>query len=121
MQLYWATTEDHSEDWFIVASSANEAARLHENMEGFDVGDATAEAVLDIPEDMFAEAGWPPDELLQALGATFVSNGDARVVDICGRRFCEGLLEATLRSLDDDIFEARGQGRVNDTTKDSTH
>ncbi|MCP4492690.1 MAG: hypothetical protein GY820_36085 [Gammaproteobacteria bacterium] len=121
MQLYWATTEDHDEDWFIVASSANEAARFHENMEGYNIGDAAAEAVVDIPEGMLAEAGWPPDELLLALGATFVSESDIRVVDICGRRFCEGMLEATLRSLDDDIFEARGQGRVNETTKDSKH
>ena len=28
MKLYWVTTEDHCEDWFILASSAKEAANL---------------------------------------------------------------------------------------------
>ena len=32
MKLYWVTTEDHDEDWFIVASSSDEAARCHENI-----------------------------------------------------------------------------------------
>ena len=118
MQLYWATTEDHCEDWFIVASSTTEAARLHERMEGYDTGDAMAEVVIDIPEGVFAEAGWPPEELLETLGAKFVLGGSARVVEIGGRKFCEGLLESTIRSLDDDVFESLGQGRVNETVKD---
>ena len=118
MQLYWATTEDHSEDWFIVASNAKEAARLHERMEGFDTGEAIAELVIDIPEGVFAEAGWPPEELLGALGATIIDSGSARVVEIAGRKFCEGLLESTIRSLDDDVFESLGRGRVNETVKD---
>ena len=50
MRLYWATTEDHSEDWFIVAGSAAEAAKFHEHLEGYDDGDAEAEWVLDIPD-----------------------------------------------------------------------
>ena len=35
MELYWVTTEDHGEDWFIVAISSKEAAKLHEDMEGY--------------------------------------------------------------------------------------
>ena len=121
MQLYWVTTEDHCEDWFIVASSAEEAAKAHERMEGYDVGDAMAEAVLDVPENISAEEGWPSKELLEALGATFINDGSTRVVEISGRKFCEGLLESTIRSLDDDVFESLGQGRVNETKKDSQH
>ena len=119
MKLYWATTEDHCEDWFIVASSAREAARLHERMEGFGTGEATAELVVDIPLDVAAEKGWPEEELLVALGATFVHGGSARVVEISGRKFSEGLLELTIRSLDDDVFESLGRGRVNETVKDA--
>lgn len=117
MQLYWATTEDHSEDWFIVASSVEEAAMLHEQMEGYDDGDATAELVLDIPEDITVEKGWPEEELLEALGGKFITRDASRVVEIAGRKYSEGLLEETLRSLDDDVFEAQGQGRVNETVK----
>lgn len=121
MKLYWVTTEDHCEDWFIVAGNAKEAAKLHERMEGYDTGDATAEAVLDISEEISAEKGWPPEELLEALGAKFIYEGSARVVEISGRKYCEGLLESTIRSLDDDVFESLGQGRVNETTKDLKH
>jgi hypothetical protein len=121
MQLYWATTEDHSEDWFIVANSEKEAAKLHELMEGYDDGDATAELVLNIPESIPVEAGWPEEALLETLGARFINRDSARVVEIGGRKFCEGLLESTIRSFDDDVFESQGQGRVNETVKGSEH
>ena len=121
MKLYWVTTEDHDEDWFVVATNAKEAASFHENMEGYDPGDATAEAILDIPEEIPAEIGWPSDEFLKTVGAIFICDGPTRVVEISGRKFCEGLLDATIRSLDDDIFEALGQERLNETPKTSTH
>jgi hypothetical protein len=55
MKLYWVTTEDHDEDWFIVASSPQEATQYYENMEGYDPGDAKAEEILDIPENVPVE------------------------------------------------------------------
>ncbi len=122
MHLYWATTEDHCEDWFIIANSENEAAKLHELMEGYNDGDATAELVLNTPESIPVEAGWPEEELLETLGARFIDRDLTRVIEIAGRKFCEGLLESTIRSLDDDVFESQGQGRVNETTaKGSEH
>lgn len=119
LQLYWVTTEDHCEDWFIIAAGENEAAELHENLEGYDAGDATAEWVLDIPEGISAEKGWPPEETLTALGGYFHATGDIRVVEIAGRRFSEGLLESVLRTLDDDNFESDGFGRLNATKKNN--
>ncbi len=121
MKLYWVTTEDHSEDWFVVATCAEEAAKFHEDEEGYNPGDATADAIVEIPESVPAEIGWPPDEVLLAVGAKFLGDSQSRVVEIDGRKFCEGLMEETLRSLDDDMFEALGQGRVNKTKKTSTH
>ena len=117
LKLYWATTEDHDEDWFIVASSAKGAARLHENLEGYESGYATAEFVMDIPESLAAEKGWPPEELLLGLGAKFVGDDPTRVVEIAGRKFCEGLLEGTILTLHDDRFENLGQGRPNQTKR----
>ena len=121
MNLYWATTEDHDEDWFIVASSSEEASKFHEEMEGYDPGDANAEEILNIPENVPAEAGWPSDELLLAVGAEFIINEQSRVVEIDGRKFCEGMLEATLNELNDDIFELLGDGRLNKTKKPPCH
>jgi hypothetical protein len=121
MELYWVTTVDHEEDWFIVATSSDEAAKLHENMEGYNPGDAIAEAILDIPKEISAEIGWPSEELLTALGAKFICESPSRVVEISGRKFCEGLLDSMIRSLDDDIFENSGQDRLNQTTKTTIH
>jgi hypothetical protein len=117
MKLYWASTEFHEEDWFIVADSAKEAAQIHEQWEGFEVGDAIAEHVLDIPDTVFAEKGWPSNELLKALGAKFIDDDLARVVEISGRIFCEGLMDSIIYSVVDEVFERQGRGRRNNTSK----
>ena len=119
MRLYWVETEDHCEDWFIVATSLEEAESLHEQYEGYLPGDAFAEEITAIPSGVSAKIGWPSEELLLAAGAEFIDRGPARVVQINGRRFCEGLLEETIRSLADDRFEAEGRGRVNGTERTS--
>ena len=51
----WVTTEDHEEDWFIIASNPEEAARYDEDAEGYDIGEAMGESVLEIPENMSVE------------------------------------------------------------------
>jgi len=56
---------------------------------------------------------------LLALGARFIENDQTRVVEIGGRTFCEGMLEATLNEINDDIFEEIGQKRLNKTKKPS--
>jgi hypothetical protein len=63
MKLFWVTTDDHDEDWFIVAPDAAAAARFHEDAEGYDEGDATAELVCTVPHDApDVETGWPSGE-----------------------------------------------------------
>lgn len=121
MKLYWVTTDDHDEDWFMIASSSKAAAKLHEDMEGYNHGEAAAEAILDIPEHLPAERGWPTEELLRSLGAQFLHDEQPRVVEIAGRTFCEGMLESRLNEIVDDAFEALGEGRLNKTKKPSFH
>jgi len=117
MNLYWVTTEDHDEDWFIVAPSSKEASRLHEKMEGYNPGEAIAKKVRNVPKKIPAEPGWPSDELLLALGARFIQNDQTRVVEIGRETFCEGLLAATINEITDDRFEELGQDRLNKTKK----
>ncbi|MBA3029107.1 MAG: hypothetical protein FP816_09905 [Desulfobacteraceae bacterium] len=117
MKLYWVSTEDHDEDWFMVASSSEEAARLHQDMEGYDPGEAIAEEIMDIPETLECEKGWPDKELLKALGAKYLHEGDARVVEIRGRTFSEGMLESYIREASDDEFETVGEERRNKTKR----
>ena len=121
MNLYWVTTEDHGEDWFVIASSSQEAASFHENVEGYDIGDATAELIMEIPADITTDTSWPSDDVLRSCGAEIVADEPARVVKIANRTFCEGLMESTIRTLDDDMFEAAGEGRPNKTSRESKH
>ena len=48
MILYWVTTEDHFEDWFVLAPSPEEATQYFENYEGYNEGDAEAEEIIGI-------------------------------------------------------------------------
>jgi hypothetical protein len=121
MNLYWVSTEDHAEDWFVIANTAEEAASFHVNVEGYDPGDATAERILEIPEGITTDVGWPSDEVLLSCGANIIADGLARVVEIEGRKFGEGLMESTIRTLDDDMFEEVGEGRPNKTERESEH
>jgi len=121
MKLYWVTTEDHAEDWFVLANSAEEAATFHEDAEGYAPRNATAELILEIPRWVTANAGWPSDDVLKACGAKFLSEAPTRLVEISDRKFSEGLLESTIRTLDDDMFETIGEGRPNETEKSTEH
>ena len=120
MNLYWVETADRAEDWFVVARSKRGAARWHEKSEGYDSGDAVATLVLRIPNELDAsETGWPSDGLLEACGAQFHRSETPRVVEIGGARFVEGYLEHEILQLDDEKWEALGQGRPNKTARRS--
>ncbi len=81
--LYWCTTPDGDEDWFVVAESAALARRFHEDAEGYDRGEASAERITSLPAELltasgwrdgpdgrtYTHAAWPSDDLLVACGA----------------------------------------------------
>ncbi len=115
MHLYWVTTEDHDEDWFVVANDPIEAATFHENAEGYDAGEAAAEWFTEIPEGIGADIDWQPDDVLLSCGPKFIREDTPRVVEIAGSKHSEGMLEYVLRELEDDMFEARRDGRPNKT------
>src|ERR1035437_1273804 len=46
VRLYWVTTADHVEDWFIFAESARQARAYHEHYEGYDKGDAHSRLIV---------------------------------------------------------------------------
>jgi len=115
MILWWVQTEDQDEDWFIVAPDGETAETFFVNAEGYEPGGAWADFVLWIPDGVEAETGWPSHELLEACGAKILREDTPRVVEIAGRRFCEGMLEHEICQLSDDVFEATGRGRPNKT------
>lgn len=117
MNLYWCETADHEEDWFMVASSAREACRLHEAAEGYGRGEVRATLVYRIPKRLTPHAGWPDHDLLRALGAVLLSETTPRVVQIGRTVYQEGGMDAVIDRLSDDQSEAAGQGRPNKTTR----
>lgn len=90
MNLFWVTTKDHDQDWFVAAESPTDAAAFFEQATGYDPGAATAELVLEIPAEAPTETGWPLDHLLLALGAEFIYESIPRLVQINGQRYFEG-------------------------------
>ena len=116
LNLYWVETDDHDEDWFVVAETEKKAATFHERSEGYGPGDALALFVVPVPERVGAEAGWPSLELLEACGATVLRHETPRVVEILGQRYCEGQLEHEILQRSDDAFEANGKARLNKTS-----
>jgi hypothetical protein len=117
MNLYWVKTANRAEDWFVVAPSARRAARWHERAEGYDAGDAIATLVLRIPKSLEVHEGWPSDDLLEACGGRIQRTETPRVVEIGGKRFVEGYLDAEVIQRSDDGFDALGQGRPNQTKR----
>lgn len=117
MKLYWVTTDDHHEDWFIIASSEKEACKLHEEFEGYDLGQASSQEVLSIPDNIPVEPGWPSEETLLSVGAIFIQEDEPRIVEIDGKQYAEGMLEAHIKELDDNVFELRGEKRLNNTKR----
>ena len=86
--LYWCTTPDGDEDWFVVATSAASAARFFENDEGYARGEAHARRVVALPPallvgpawrngpegEIIERADWPSDALLIACGGEIASS-----------------------------------------------
>lgn len=120
LSLYWCETEDHHEDWFVVARRDGDARRTFAREEGYDEDQVSAKPAFVLPEALQDEKhlGWPARDLLEACGANVVRWENPRVVELEGVRFVEGMLEHQILQVSDDIFELKGRGRPNKTNRD---
>lgn len=89
LMLWWCWTEDHHEDWFVVAGRGSRAAGFFESEEGHAEGDVHAEGLLVLPEECQDDkhVGWPSHELLLACGGKLIREETPRVVELEGRRY----------------------------------
>lgn len=122
VHLYWVTTPDHDEDWFIFAKNSRSAESLHVEYEGYSPGDATAQMILhdvDYNDHVPCHAHEPE---LERLGFEIVQTGDPflRQVKYQGRTFTEGSMQSDVMRAHDDAFEAAGKGRPNRTKRTET-
>lgn len=97
LKLYWCTTDEGEEDWFIISHTAREAELQHAANEGFDLEDPSADFVMVLPPELQAMGnevgGWPTMEMLVACGATVIREDSPRVVELAGRTFTEGMMD----------------------------
>lgn len=115
-KLYWIETDDHGEDWFVMARNAYAARRHFEAVEGYDRGDSRATEVLILGEE--GRTGWPTLEELVALGFEVLRAKTPRVLVYNGVRYAEGVMEYSLRVHDDNLLESMGKGRPNGTVRE---
>ena len=99
VKLYWCTTADHDEDWFIFAENARSAKRFHEYYEGYGAGDAQARLMVrDVRLNKFTN-GTPPchAQMRELFALGFEDAGsvpDRRKVRFEGKTYTEGILES---------------------------
>jgi hypothetical protein len=92
VNLYWVTTIDHDEDWFIFAKSSRTAEHYHVDYAGYEDDDADAKLIM----RGCAITGTVPrhSEIkdLAKFGFEVLRGGDhGRIVRLKGRTFVEGL------------------------------
>lgn len=96
MNLYWITTPDGNENWFVVAETKSLAQEFHEYAEGYGGNYAVAKLVCPISNELTKkhvkdeEADWPTHELLKDLGAKILTESNPRIVNINGLVYREG-------------------------------
>jgi hypothetical protein len=123
LQLYWVTTEDHAEDWFMVASNPDDAARCFEQNIGYEAGSATAEKLLDIPAEVDIRpadpewfegwADWPANESLVAIGEWYIDHDLDRIAEIAGKEYAVAAMDAFFSIIDSDpLDEPEGEGQT---------
>lgn len=75
LKLYWCETDDHDEDWFVIARNEQDAAEFFTDYEGYDEEDATPTLVCVLPaseQGRYNGASWPEDDTLIACGGEFL-------------------------------------------------
>lgn len=114
-KLYWIETDDHHEDWFVMARSAREARQYFEEVECYERGDSWSTLVMTLGDE--GKTWWPTLDELRSFGFEVLREKTPRVVVYQGVRYAEGGFEHSLRMHDDDLHEARGNGRPNGTER----
>lgn len=99
INLYWVTTADSDEDWFIFAVSARQARSYHENYEGYGKGDADSRLIVSNVTLKVLVGGKPPchaqmPDLLQLGFKDAGTEPNLRRVELNGEIFEEGMLES---------------------------
>ncbi|MDD5437645.1 MAG: hypothetical protein PHC70_00665 [Patescibacteria group bacterium] len=97
LHLYWCTTDDHAEAWFVVARTSRIAAKIFADYEGYLTKEIDAELVMDVPEKFQSSEEWyASHELIEGCGGTITESGSRRAVALNGHLFTEGPMQSII-------------------------
>src|ERR1019366_9439405 len=101
IKLYWVTTADHAQDWFIFAGSDLQARSYHEHYEGYGKGDASSRLIVSNVTLKEFMNGTPPchaqfQDLFQIGSKDAGAIPNRRRAGLNGEIFREGILEAII-------------------------
>src|ERR1022692_2098509 len=101
IRLYWVSTDDHDEDWFVFAASARSARSYHEDYEGYDKGAANSRLIVSNVTLQEFMNGTPPchaqfQDLFQIGFQDAGTIPNRREVKFNGEIFQDGILEAII-------------------------
>lgn len=95
--LYWVSTPDKDEDWFIIASNSRQARRFHEDFEGYNIGDATAKKICRVTKEYSKESAYhASDWMLTDLGFRIIEVGYVRAAIRDGKIYKEGSVATSI-------------------------
>lgn len=107
MNLYWLTSKDHSEDWFVVANSNTEASQFFADNQGFDleVDKVEAKFICELQKEVTPSPAYPSTEELKACGAVIKQFDDIDLLDVLPSELWDTVGVATrIVLLDGDIY-----------------
>jgi hypothetical protein len=125
IKLYWVTTSDHGEDWFIFSDSARQARSYHEHYEGYDKGDANSRLIVSNVTLKEFMNGTPPchaqfQDLFQIGFENAGTIPNRRGVKFNGEIFREGILESIIELGRKQMAAATGGCRQRNEASSST-
>ncbi len=89
-KLYWVSTSDHGEDWFIIANNTKTACKFHEECEGYNYGYAKAKEIMDVGKNYDKQRVYHAQLwMLVDLGFIILSEKPFRVVFKSGKTYRE--------------------------------
>ncbi len=101
-------------------SDSRSAASYHVEYEGYDPGDAHAERIMRVPDDLL-KGPLPRHAQIPDLKKLRFQIGSGvrytRIVSLRDGSFMEGATEQMVRTADDNVSEAQGEGRPNQTRR----
>lgn len=91
MKLYWVTTSDHDEDWFVIAKNKQTAKSFFASYEGYDYDKVSAEGVQTVGDEYFAIKAYHPSVVqLKQLGFKIYERGQSIFAWKNGKIYEEG-------------------------------